>query len=42
LCSVYFRQLRVRDFPALYSVSDRARLVVVVRAARRCGDTYDV
>ena len=35
-------RLRVGDFRALYSVSDRARLVVVVTVARRREDTYDL
>jgi len=35
-------RLRVGDFRALYSVSDRARLVVVVAVARRREDTYEV
>jgi mRNA interferase RelE/StbE len=35
-------RLRVGDFRALYSVSDQARLVVVMRVLRRREDTYDV
>jgi mRNA-degrading endonuclease RelE of RelBE toxin-antitoxin system len=35
-------RLRVGGFRALYSVSDRARLVVVVAVTRRREDTYDV
>jgi mRNA-degrading endonuclease RelE of RelBE toxin-antitoxin system len=35
-------RLRVGDFRALYSVSDRAWLVVVMRVLRRREDTYEV
>lgn len=35
-------RLRVGAFRVLYSISDRARLVVVSRVVRRSEDTYEV
>ena len=35
-------RLRVGDYRALYSIADKARLVVVLGVRRRSEDTYDL